>query len=158
MLRFDLFDKFDVPASRRDVCNPDNLLWAMRNLAINNRSNPELHPTLRAITVELRRFGLLDTGFICVVPASLTLQHNLTEKDDSMTMKRDAVNDLMDAVERVAVKLAVVNAIDCDPWDTNGQCKALHDPIHSAGQALETLRMTVGRMDRKTSPLNELEV
>jgi len=31
---------FDVPESRKDLNNPSNIRWLLRNLAIRNKNNP----------------------------------------------------------------------------------------------------------------------
>lgn len=43
-------EDMDVPANRRDITDPSNVRWLLRNLAIRNSKHPLIDSTLFALT------------------------------------------------------------------------------------------------------------
>ena len=42
-------NQMDVPAMRRDLTNPANVRWLLRNVQVNNSKHPKIKEVLRAL-------------------------------------------------------------------------------------------------------------
>ena len=45
----EILDSMDIPAMRRDVGNPRNIQWLLRNLRANNSAHPDIDAALAAL-------------------------------------------------------------------------------------------------------------
>ncbi len=49
-----VLDTMDIPQSRRDVSNPSNVRWLMRNLGVNNSRHPNFNEAIAQLKQILR--------------------------------------------------------------------------------------------------------
>ncbi len=47
---------FDVPESRKDLENPSNIRWLLRNLAIRNKNNPRFEMVFNELKSLIKGF------------------------------------------------------------------------------------------------------
>jgi hypothetical protein len=52
-----LLERMDVPATRKDISKQSNVRWLLRNLAVNNKDNPEFKTAQNMIIWLLRNNG-----------------------------------------------------------------------------------------------------
>ena len=46
---------FDIPDSRKDLTNKNNIRWLLRNIQIRNGNHPKLKETIQALKLLIRK-------------------------------------------------------------------------------------------------------
>ena len=51
----ELDNGFDIPDSRKDLTNKNNIRWLLRNIQIRNGNHPKLKETIQALKLFIRK-------------------------------------------------------------------------------------------------------